>query len=178
MSAQTGNFGGLLIVGVVVAVAAVTMKAGLQDASNQQETQTAAVAQDALPPVNTGAADQESEEQIMSHSTTPQQAQGTVGHASDADFQDKVLNADGRVLVDFYADWCGPCRMIAPVLEEVAREEAGAKIVKVNVDTSPNVAGHFGIQSIPALLAFENGRVVDQHIGVASKTQLRSLLGL
>jgi thioredoxin 1 len=170
--------GGLLIFGAVIAVAAVTMKAGLQDAATPTETSTTPAAVEAVPSATDGASVHESEEQTMSDTTTPQHTEGLVVHASDADFRQKVLNANGRVLVDFYADWCGPCRMVAPMLEEVAREEPSARIVKVNVDHSPNAASHFGIQSIPALLAFENGRVVDQHIGVASKAQLRSLLGL
>lgn len=103
---------------------------------------------------------------------------GAVEHANDTDFQQKVLNAQGRVLVDFYADWCGPCRMIAPLLEELAREEPTAQIVKVNVDHSPSVSAHFGIESIPTLIVFENGRPVRQQVGVANKAQLRSMLGL
>jgi len=103
---------------------------------------------------------------------------GSIVHATDDDFRSKVLDVDGRVLVDFYADWCGPCRMLGPVLQELAREEPGAKIVKVNVDHSPGVANHFGIESIPALMVFQGGRMVDQHVGLANKRQLRMMLGL
>ena len=113
--------------------------------------------------------------------TTPhvhKSAPGAVEHANDGDFQHKVLNVQGRVLVDFYADWCGPCRMLAPLLEELAREEPEARIVKVNVDHSPNLAAQYGIESIPTLIVFENGRPVRQQLGVASKSQLLSLLGL
>jgi thioredoxin 1 len=101
-----------------------------------------------------------------------------IEHAGDADFQQKVLDAKGRVLVDFYADWCGPCRLIGPVLEEVAREFPTAQIVKVNVDDSPGLAMKYRIESIPALMVFENGQVVNYHVGVADKARLRSLLGL
>ena len=102
---------------------------------------------------------------------------GAVDHANDTNFEEKVLRAPGRVLVDFYADWCGPCRMIAPALEELVREEPRAHIVKVNVDHSPRLAAQFGIDSIPALLVFESGRPV-RHQQVLSKAQMRSLLGL
>ena len=101
-----------------------------------------------------------------------------VVHASEADFQQKVLDANGPVLVDFYADWCGPCRMIGPVLEQLASEYPTAQIVKVNVDDSPNLAAKYRIESIPALMVFQNGQVVNQHVGVADKAKLRALLGL
>jgi thioredoxin 1 len=101
-----------------------------------------------------------------------------VEHADETDFQQKVLHAKGPVLVDFYADWCGPCRLIGPVLEELARELPAAQIVKVNVDHSPNLAVKYRIESIPALMVFQDGKVVDYHIGVADKARLRSMLGL
>jgi thioredoxin 1 len=85
--------------------------------------------------------------------------QGTVLHANEANFDQQVLAADVPVLVDFYADWCGPCRMIAPVLEELARETPAARIVKVNVDENPALASRYGISSIPSLLVFKNGEI-------------------
>jgi len=102
----------------------------------------------------------------------------TVIHASEADFQQKVLNANGSVLLDFYADWCGPCRAIGPVLEQLASEYPTAQIVKVNVDDNPNLAAKYRIESIPALMVFQEGQVVNQHLGVADKAELRALLGL
>jgi thioredoxin 1 len=103
-------------------------------------------------------------------------AQGKVFHANEANFDSQVLAADVPVLVDFYADWCGPCRMIAPVLEELAREMPAARIVKVNVDENPGLASRYGISSIPSLLVFKSGEVVSQQVGVVGKAQLKALL--
>jgi thioredoxin 1 len=83
-----------------------------------------------------------------------------------ADFDSQVLQADVPVLVDFWAVWCGPCRRVAPEVDAVAEQMSGkAKVVKVNVDEEPDLAGRYGIQSIPALLIFKNGQVADQIVG-------------
>ena len=103
---------------------------------------------------------------------------GKVHHAGEANFADMVLKSDVPVLVDFYADWCGPCQMVAPVLEELARETTDAKIVKVNVDHSPRLAARYGINSIPNLKVFEDGKVVDEEVGLASKARLKAMLGI
>ncbi|MBO6794165.1 MAG: thioredoxin [Balneolaceae bacterium] len=96
---------------------------------------------------------------------------------TDGNFEQEVLNSDQPVLVDFWAEWCGPCRMIGPVVEEMAGEYDGkAKIGKVNVDTNPEVSVKYGIRSIPALLIFKDGQVVDQIIGAVPKTQLTKQL--
>jgi thioredoxin 1 len=108
--------------------------------------------------------------------STVTKQQGKVHHANETNFDQLVLDSDVPVLVDFYADWCGPCKMIAPVLEEVAREATDAKIVKVNVDENPQLAARFGISSIPSLLVFKDGEVADQHVGLANKAQLRSMI--
>jgi thioredoxin 1 len=99
-----------------------------------------------------------------------------IEHADKNSFYKKVLRAETPVLVDFYADWCGPCKALAPVLEELAREVPGAKIVKVNVDRSPELADHYGIDSIPSLIVFREGRASQRHQGLASKEALRRLL--
>jgi thioredoxin 1 len=104
------------------------------------------------------------------------QTSGQVEYADQANFDQLVLNSDVPVLVDFYADWCGPCRMVAPVLDELARETTDARIVKVDVDQNPQLASRYGISSIPSLLVFKNGQVADQHTGVASKARLKALL--
>jgi thioredoxin 1 len=97
-----------------------------------------------------------------------------VGKVSDADFDSEVLKATGAVVVDFWAEWCGPCRMIAPALEEIA---AGAlngkiKIVKLNVDENPQTASKYGVMSIPTLMLFKNGEMASRQVGAAPKQKL------
>jgi thioredoxin 1 len=92
---------------------------------------------------------------------------------TDSSFSQDVLNSSEPVVVDFWAEWCGPCRMIGPALEEISNEMAGkVKIVKLNVDENPQVASQFGIRSIPALMMFKGGQVVAQKIGAAPKGDL------
>ena len=98
-----------------------------------------------------------------------------VKHITDAECPATV--AQGVTLVDFWAPWCGPCRMIAPILDELAGElQASAKIVKINVDENPVVAGQFGVMSIPTLLLFKDGQKVDQKVGGQAKPQLKSFI--
>jgi thioredoxin 1 len=96
---------------------------------------------------------------------------------STANFKTEVLQATGPVLVDFYAPWCGPCKMLAPLLEQLAGElEGRAKIAKANVDEMPDVAAFYGITGVPTLMVFRGGRNVDQMVGLSSARQLKAWL--
>jgi thioredoxin 1 len=96
---------------------------------------------------------------------------------SDADFNETVLKADAPVLVDYWAEWCGPCKMIAPVLDQVAAEYAGKiKVAKLNIDENPKTHQYYGVRGIPTLMIFKNGEVQDTKVGALTKSQLTAFI--
>jgi len=98
-------------------------------------------------------------------------------HISDASFEQDVLQAEGPVMVDFWAEWCGPCKMIAPILDELADDYDGRlKICKLNVDSNTQTAPRYGIRGIPTLIIFKNGQVAATKVGAVSKSQLAAFI--
>lgn len=91
---------------------------------------------------------------------------------------DAAISAGGTVLVDLFADWCGPCRMLSPVVEELSRERSDVAFYKVNVDESPAIAARFGVSSIPTLLCFQNGELAKTSVGFCGKEQLEELISV
>lgn len=91
-------------------------------------------------------------------------------------FQNEVLNSDKPVLLDFYADWCGPCRMVGPIVEEIAGERSDIKVGKINVDEQSELAAQFGVMSIPMLAVIKNGKVVNRSVGARPKEQILAML--
>ena len=101
----------------------------------------------------------------------------SVIHINKSNFQNEVLNSEKPVLLDFWAPWCGPCRMVSPVVDEIASERGDIKVGKVNVDEQPELAAQFGVMSIPTLLVFKGGKLVNQAVGARPKSGVLALLG-
>jgi thioredoxin 1 len=95
---------------------------------------------------------------------------------SRKNFQEEVLNSDKKVLLDFWAPWCGPCRMVVPMVEEIARERSDIKVGKVNVDEQPELASQFGVMSIPMLVVMKDGKIVKQALGARPKNAILAML--
>ena len=91
-------------------------------------------------------------------------------------FLSEVMNSEKKVLLDFWAPWCGPCRMVVPVVEEIAKERPDIKVGKINVDEQPELAAQFGIMSIPTLVVIQNGKIINQAMGARSKSAILAML--
>ena len=91
-------------------------------------------------------------------------------------FNQEVLNSDRPVLLDFWASWCGPCRMVSPIVDEIAAERSDIKVGKINVDEQPELAAQFGVMSIPTLVVMKSGRIVNQAVGARPKAQILAML--
>ena len=104
-------------------------------------------------------------------------ASDLIKHVSDTDFEANVLKASGLVLVDYWAEWCGPCKMIAPILDEIAKEYAGRlKVAKLNIDDNQDTPAKYGIRGIPTLMLFKGGNVEATKVGALSKSQLTAFI--
>ena len=100
----------------------------------------------------------------------------SVIHINKNNFRNEILNSEMPVLLDFWAPWCGPCRMVSPIVDEIAAERNDIKVGKVNVDEQPELAGQFGVMSIPTLVVIKGGKIVHQMVGTRPKAQILAML--
>ena len=100
----------------------------------------------------------------------------SVIHINKSNFQNEVLDSEKPILLDFWASWCGPCRMVSPIVDEIASERGDIKVGKVNVDEQPELAAQFGVMSIPTLVVMKGGKVVNQIVGARPKAQILAML--
>lgn len=98
----------------------------------------------------------------------------SVHHVTDSNFENEVLKASGLVVVDFWAEWCGPCRALSPLIDELASEKGSLKVVKVNIDEAPETPTRYGVRGIPTVMVFKDGQLVDTRVGGMSKQQLNA----
>ena len=100
----------------------------------------------------------------------------SVININNNNFQGEVMHSDKPVLLDFWASWCGPCRMVSPIVDEIAAERSDIKVCKINVDEQPELAARFGVMSIPTLVVMKNGKVINQAVGARPKAQILAML--
>ena len=100
----------------------------------------------------------------------------SVININNNNFQDEVMHSEKLVLLDFWASWCGPCRMVSPIVDEIAAERSDIKVCKINVDEQPELAARFGVMSIPTLVVMKNGKIINQAVGARPKAQILAML--
>ena len=113
---------------------------------------------------------------LNTQNTNLEENSSFVMEVTETNFEQEVLKSEKTVLVDFYADWCNPCKILSPIVEEVAKENENIKVVKINVDNAPNLSSEYGTYSIPTLIVIKNGEEVNRAVGVISKEEILSLV--
>lgn len=113
---------------------------------------------------------------FMNRQNNSDEITSTISDVTNENFEEEVLNADKIVLVDFYADWCEPCKVFSPILEDIANDYDYVKVVKVNIDYETELAEHYGVISIPTLITFKNGKIADRCTGVVNKLSIIDII--